>query len=165
MDYDKQRIGMYRKIEIARKQLPSFGEADFRGLLQRKFGVTSRKSLTLNQLSRLIDTLAEMGASFTVNGKEKKVRPRPASRPDWIEITDSMPYAREKRQILAIWRKLGYSMTSLDTRVKRAFGTPCFIWLHDYDQIKTLMLDLRRREKAFDKKQAVEQGEQDATAR
>ena len=117
MDYDKQRLGMYRKIEIARKQLPSFGEADFRGLLQRKFGVTSRKSLTLNQLSRLIDTLAEMGASFTVNGKEKKVRPRPASRPDWIEITDSMPYAREKRQILAIWRKLGYSMTSLDTRV------------------------------------------------
>ena len=34
MDYDKQRLGMYRKIEIARKQLPSFGEADFRGLLQ-----------------------------------------------------------------------------------------------------------------------------------
>ena len=164
MDYNKQRLGMYRKIEIARKQSPSFGESDFRELLQRRFGVTSRKSLTLNQLSRLIDELAEKGATFTVNGKEKKARYTPASRADWIEITDSMPYAREKRQILAIWRKLGYSMTSLDTRVKRSFGTPFFIWLQDYDQIKTLMLDLRRREKAFDKKQAEEQGEQDATA-
>lgn len=64
-----------------------------------------------------------------------------------------MPYAREKRQILAIWRKLGYSMTSLDTRVKRAFGTHCFVWLQNGEQISTLLSDLQRREKAFDKRQ------------
>ena len=65
-----------------------------------------------------------------------------------------MPYAREKRQILAIWRKLGYSMTSLDTRVKRAFGVHCFVWLQNGEQISTLLSDLQRREKAFEKKRA-----------
>ena len=74
------------------------------------------------------------------------------SRPDWIEITDAMPFAAEKRQILAIWRKLGYSMTSLDTRVKRAFGVPYFVWLRNGEQVSTLLSDLQRREKAFDKK-------------
>lgn len=76
----------------------------------------------------------------------------PLSRPDWIEITDDMPFAAEKRQILAIWRKLGYSMTSLDTRVKRAFECPYFVWLKDGKQISTLLSDLQRREKAFEKK-------------
>ena len=62
------------------------------------------------------------------------------------------PFAAEKRQILAIWRKLGYSMTSLDTRVRRAFGCPCFVWLKNEEQISTLLSDLQRREKAFDRR-------------
>ena len=69
-----------------------------------------------------------------------------------------MPYAREKRQILATWRKLGYSMTSLDTRVKRAFGIHCFVWLQNGEQISTLLSDLQRREKAFEKKRKAEGG-------
>lgn len=47
------------------------------------------------------------------------------TRPDWIEITDSMPHAPVKRQILVIWKKLGYSMGSLDTRVKRRSAFRC----------------------------------------
>lgn len=74
------------------------------------------------------------------------------TRPDWIEITDSMPHAPVKRQILVIWKKLGYSMGSLDTRVKRAFGIPVFVWMQDFGQLSTLLSDLQRREKAFDKK-------------
>ena len=67
-----------------------------------------------------------------------------------------MAFAEEKRQILAIWRKLGYSMSSLDTRVKRAFGVPVFVWLKDRGQISALLTDLQRREKAFERKRAKE---------
>lgn len=145
-DYDSQRIGLYRKIEVARKQLPSFGEEEFRTLLRNRFAVTSRRSLTLRQLSMLVDILADMGATFTTDVKKpgKKMRA-------WIEIRNSMPFARERRQILAIWRKLGYAMDSLDTRVKRAFGVETFLQLEDPDNIRTLLCDLQRREKALEK--------------
>lgn len=148
------RLGLYRKIEIARKQLPNMDDEAFRGLLRSEFGVESRKDMTVNQLSRLVHLFAGMGVAFTAPAKAKKHEVRPHSRTDWVEITDSMPYAREKRQILAIWRKLGYSMTSLDTRVKRAFGAHCFLWLHDGEKIGILLSDLQRREKSFEKRQA-----------
>jgi hypothetical protein len=74
--------------------------------------------------------------------------------PDFIDITDSMPFATQKRQILAIWRKLGYALSSLDTRVKRAFGIDRFVWLKDEKQIIALLSDLQRREKIFEKNQA-----------
>lgn len=47
-------------------------------------------------------------------------------------------------------------MTSLDTRVKRAFGCHCFAWLKDGEQISILLSDLQRREKAFKKKRKAE---------
>lgn len=153
-DNKAMRLGLYRKIEIARKQLPNMDDEAFRGLLRSEFGVESRKDMTVNQLSRLVHLFAGMGVAFTAPAKAKKHEVRPHSRTDWVEITDSMPYAREKRQILAIWRKLGYSMTSLDTRVKRAFGAHCFLWLHDGEKIGILLSDLQRREKSFEKRQA-----------
>lgn len=153
MDSRKMRLGLYRKIEIARKQLPHMDEEAFRALLRSEFGVSSRKDMNIHQLSRLAQLFAEQyGVTYTAPAKSRNRRVTPLSRPDWIEITDSMPYAAEKRQILAIWRKLGYSMTSLDTRVKRAFGCHCFVWLKDGKQISTLLSDLQRREKAFEKK-------------
>ena len=123
------RLGLYRKIEIARKQLPHMDEEAFRALLRSEFGVESRKDMPIHQLSRLVQFFAEQyGVKYTAPQNRNR-RVTPLSRPDWIEITDTMPFAAEKRQILAIWRKLGYSMTSLDTRVKRAFGVPYFVWL------------------------------------
>ena len=98
------------------------------------------------------------GVTYTAPAKSRNPRVTPHGRPDFIEITDSMPYAREKRQILAIWRRLGYSMTSLDTRCKRAFGVPVFVWMQNGEQIATLLSDLQRREKAFEKKRKAEGG-------
>ena len=136
MDNQKIRLGLYRKIEIARKQLPNMDEEAFRGLLRSEFGASSRKDMNVNQLSRLVHFFAEQyGVKYTAPAKSRNNRVTSHGRPDFIEITDSMPYAREKRQILAIWRKLGYSMTSLDTRVKRAFECPYFVWLKDGKQI------------------------------
>ena len=152
MDDQKMRLGLYRKIEIARKQLPHMDEEAFRALLRSEFGVESRKDMPIHQLSRLVQFFAaQYGVKYTApQNRDRRVTP--LSRPDWIEITDAMPFAAEKRQILAIWRKLGYSMTSLDTRVKRAFGVPYFVWLRNGEQVSTLLSDLQRREKAFDKK-------------
>ena len=147
------RLGLYRKIEIARKQLPNMDEEAFRGLLRSEFGVSSRKDMNIHQLSRLVQLFAaQYGVTYTAPAKSRNSRVTPHGRPDFIEITDSMPYAREKRQILAIWRKLGYSMTSLDTRCKRAFNVPVFVWMRDGNQISTLLSDLQRREKAFDRR-------------
>lgn len=154
VDKNKMRLGLYRKIEIARKQLPAMDEEAFRALLRSQFGVSSRKDMSVNQLSRLVQLFAaQYGVTYTApKGRNSRVTPH--GRPDWIEITDSMPYAAEKRQILAIWRKLGYSMTSLDTRCKRAFGVPVFVWMQDGAQISTLLSDLQRREKASERKKA-----------
>lgn len=159
MDNQKMRLGLYRKIEIARKQLPNMDEEAFRGLLRSEFGVSSRKDMSVNQLSRLVQLFAaQYGVTYTAPAKSRNRKVTPHGRPDWVEITDSMPYAAEKRQILAIWRKLGYSMTSLDTRCKRAFGVPVFVWMQDGGQISTLLSDLQRREKAFEKKRKAEGG-------
>lgn len=159
MDNQKMRLGLYRKIEIARKQLPAMDEEAFRALLRSEFGVSSRKDMSVNQLSRLVQHFAAVhGVTYTAPAKSRNPRVTPHGRPDFIEITDSMPYAREKRQILAIWRRLGYSMTSLDTRCKRAFGVPVFVWMQNGEQIATLLYDLQRREKAFEKKRKAEGG-------
>ncbi len=159
VDNQKMRLGLYRKIEIARKQLPAMDEEAFRALLRSEFGVSSRKDMSVNQLSRLVQHFAAVhGVTYTAPAKSRNPRVTPHGRPDFIEITDSMPYAREKRQILAIWRRLGYSMTSLDTRCKRAFGVPVFVWMQNGEQIATLLSDLQRREKAFEKKRKAEGG-------
>ena len=159
MDNQKMRLGLYRKIEIARKQLPAMDEEAFRALLRSEFGVSSRKDMSVNQLSRLVQHFAAVhGVTYTAPAKSRNPRVTPHGRPDFIEITDSMPYAREKRQILAIWRRLVYSMTSLDTRCKRAFGVPVFVWMQNGEQIATLLSDLQRREKAFEKKRKAEGG-------
>ena len=51
MDNQKMRLGLYRKIEIARKQLSNMDEEAFRGLLRSEFGVSSRKDMNVNQRS------------------------------------------------------------------------------------------------------------------
>lgn len=96
--------------------------------------------------------------TYTAPARSHNRRVTAHGRPDWIEITDSMPFAAEKRQILAIWRKLGYSMTSLNTRCKRAFGVELFVWMQNGEQISTLLSDLQRRERAFEKRQKAEGG-------
>ena len=159
MDEKNMRLGLYRKIEIARKQLPDMDEEAFRDRLRNEYGVSSRKEMSVSQLSRLVHDFAREGVVFTAPAKAKNKEVRPHSRPDWVEITESMDYAEEKRQIAAIWRKLGYSMNSLDTRVKRAFGVPLFVWMKDREQLSTLLSDLQRRERTFDRKKAGGAGE------
>ncbi|NCC91711.1 MAG: DUF1018 domain-containing protein [Opitutae bacterium] len=153
------RQPLYAKIAIARKQLPDMTEEAYRTLLEDRFGVSSASKLTFKQLSELVQILAELGAVFTTPGRTvRNTRVTKKARPDWIEVPDSDPHKTQKRAILGIWKKLGYSMSSLETRVKREFEVESFSWLHESEHITRLLTDLKRRERAFDCKQAVKAG-------
>lgn len=150
MHNEKSRRPLYAKIAIARKQLPHLDEDAYRELLKKEFGKESAKDLTWYQLERLVHVLALFGASFESKGGSRKVTAK--ARPDWISVPDDAPHAATKRQVLAIWKKLGYSMSSLETRIRRQFGVHTFAWVHDHEKLTALLTDLQKRERAFDKK-------------
>lgn len=147
------RNPLYAKIAIARKQLPNLDEAAYRALLDNMFGVLSAKDLNFTQLSRLVEHFASLGASFThatAKAKSKTAKPpKPHARSDYYSLANDQ-FGPTKRMICAIWHKLGYDMTSLDTRCQREFAVESFAWLRDFKQLKRLLTDLQRREKAHD---------------
>lgn len=147
------RKAIYAKIAIAKKQL-GLDDTLYRELLQNKFQKASAKDLSEKELTALLRHFTECGVQFVSKTDKKRTNTKsnPHSRPDWIDITPSMPFYAQKRQILAIWKKLGYSMSSLDTRVRREFNCYSFIWLRDEKSIIALLTDLQKREAAFEKK-------------
>lgn len=147
---NQKRIGLYRKIHVALKQLPHMDDEAYRNLLRQEFGQESKKALRAHELARLADMLYRLGASYSP--KDKGKGREKATRPDWIDIPASSPGAAQKRQICQIWRKLGYSMASLDVRVKRQFGVHTILWLHDQKDLATLLTDLQARERSFEAK-------------
>lgn len=148
----QNKKAIYAKIAIARKQL-GLEEDLYRELLQNMFKKSSAKDLTDNELTRLLRHFVECGVQFMSKKSKKSSNTAvfPHSRPDWIDITPSMPFYAQKKQILAIWKKLGYSMTSLDTRVQREFNCYSFVWLQEEKAIIALLTDLQKRERAFNK--------------
>lgn len=142
-----QRRAMLAKTAIAVKQL-GLDDETFRAMLRNLFGRESRKELNDHELALLCDHLATLGASFTAKDTPREGKPfrRKAAgrRSDWYEIPEG-PLAPLKRKIAAMWRELGYDMTSLDTRVRRSFGVDAFRWLEDERHLRTLLADLETR--------------------
>jgi hypothetical protein len=158
---DKVRKAMYAKVAIARKQLPEMDNDDvFRDFLADKFqGKRSQRDLTSVELIRLVDVLARCGAVYTDKTGNKR-RERPYVRSDFIEIPEDDPNSSVKRMICAIWRKLGYSMTSLETRIERQTGLLTILGLHDRKKLSSILTDLRKREKsAFGREKQAAAGE------
>ncbi|MEG2173449.1 MAG: regulatory protein GemA [Desulfovibrionaceae bacterium] len=137
------RNPLYAKIAIARKQLPNLDEAAYRALLHNMFGTQSAKELDFTQLSRLVEHLASLGANFTSKPAPKV---RPHARSDYYSLAND-EFGPTKRMICAIWHKLGYDMTSLDTRCQREFKVESFAWLRDWKLLKRLLTDLQHRER------------------
>ncbi|MDR2502943.1 MAG: regulatory protein GemA [Deltaproteobacteria bacterium] len=165
---ESARRAMYAKTEIARKQLPGMEDDGFfrEWLAERFYGKSSRKELTMQELARLVDLLGRMGAKYTSAAAVRRARAshtdgdssdkgggkrqkRPYVRADFIEIPPDDPHAAAKRMICAIWKKLGYSLTSLETRVERQTGLQTILGLQDEKKISAILTDLRKREKAF----------------
>lgn len=140
---NQNRKPLYAKIAIVRKQLPGMDETAYRELLQQMFGVDSAKELNFMQLSRLVEHLASLGANFTSKPTPKI---KPHARSDYYSIAND-EFGPTKRMICAIWHKLGYDMTSLDTRCQREFKVESFAWLRDWKLLKRLLTDLQHRER------------------
>lgn len=139
---NQNRQPLYAKIAIARKQLPGMDESTYRELLQGMFGVQSAKNLNFTQLSRLVEHFSSLGANFTSKPAQKV---RPHARSDYYSLAND-EFGPTKRMICAIWHKLGYDMTSLDTRCQREFKVESFAWLRDWKSLKRLLTDLQHRE-------------------
>jgi phage gp16-like protein len=152
----KLRKALYAKVAIARKQLPEMDNDDFfREFLAERFnGKRSQRDLSSVELIRLVDVLARFGAVYT-DKKSNKRRERPYVRADFIEIPADDPNASVKRMICAIWRKLGYAMTGLETRMERQTGILSILGLHDRKKLSAILTDLRKREKAYVKRTAA----------
>lgn len=152
------RKALLGKAAIGVKQLGIDADT-LREMLRNLFGRESRAELTAPQLVLLCDHLAQRGARFTSGAAPREGKPYKVKaagrRSDWYEIPEG-PQAARKRGIAAMWRRLGYDMTSLDTRVQRAFGVEAFRWLDDEGNLRTLARDLEARLRAR------EQREQDA---
>lgn len=139
---------MKAKIAMGRKQL-GLDEDTYRAMLEAVTGHTSTKECSDGQLARVIDHLANKGAVFTSGtGKPRDAGEYKAKaaqrRSDFYEIPDG-PHAAQKRKLCALWKELGYDMTSLDTRVKRQCGIDAFRWCNDPDFLQTLGRDLEKR--------------------
>lgn len=151
---DARRRPLYAKIAIARKQLPELDDETYRDMLENHFGTRNARELNFHQLSRVVQMLAEKGAVFISKSTGQNAAPKPPksaphARSDYYHIADD-EFGPMKRMISAIWKRLGYDMTSLDTRCEREFGVPSFAWLRDRAKLKRLLTDMQQRERAFD---------------
>ena len=149
----ENRKPLYAKVAIARKQLPEMDDETFwRDWLEKMFwGKRSCRDLTMQELTRLVDLLGRMGAKYTSKGGDKRQK-RPYVRADFIQIPEDDPHVQTKRAICAIWRKLGYAMTGLETRVERQTGIVTILALQNGKELSAILTDLQKREKAFDKR-------------
>ena len=145
MSYKRAMIG---KIEIGRNQL-GMSRDDMQARLEEVTGKTSRAACSESELAKFIDYLAQCGAVFTSSKSkrpaDKTFKAKAAQRrSDFYEIPDG-PHARQKRYICAMWKDLGYDMTSLDTRTERQLGIKFFRWCNDPAFLQTLGKDLEKR--------------------
>lgn len=147
---------MKAKIAMGRKQL-GLDDETYRAMLENITGKRSASQCNIVQLARVIDHMASKGAVFTSAKPKGEYKAKAAQRrSDFYEIPDS-PNARQKRHICAMWRELGYDMTSLDARVKRQFGVDAFRWMNDPAQLQILGKDLAKRLAGKKKKSAAKE--------
>ncbi|SHI60249.1 regulatory protein GemA [Halodesulfovibrio aestuarii] len=127
------------KIHMGKKQL-GLDDETYRNMLSDMFGVTSAGKLDFRQRYRLLRHMEERGVEFTSKNKSS-AKPKE----DFYVIPDNVPHVQQKRYILALWKKLGWKMSGIDTRMKKQFGVDSLIWLNDQAALQTIAKDLVNR--------------------
>ena len=127
------------KIHMGKKQL-GLDDDTYRAMLEDMFGVSSAGKLDYKQRYRLLRHLEERGAVFTTKQKASAKVEK-----DFYVIPDNAPHVHQKRYILALWKKLGWKMSGVDTRMKKQFGVDSFVWLNDQAALQTIAKDLVKR--------------------
>ena len=87
--------------------------------------------------------LEQKGAVFVSASKQNTESRRHDA--EFYEIPDYVPHVRQKRYLAALWKRMGYAMTSLDRRCSRQFKVDAFIWLDEASDLQTLGRDIVRR--------------------
>jgi len=129
------RNALIAKVKMGQKQL-GMSKEEYRCMLGDLFGVDSCTKLKNGQLLRLIDHLQGKGAIYTSKKRGKKA---------FIVIDPKMPFAREKKRILALWNALDWKMDGIHTRCKAQFGVDRFENLNDPQALQVLNKDLTNR--------------------
>ena len=150
-------FGLNKKIRWGRTQVAALSdEVTWRVMLENIGGSRSLGDMNVKNMARVVDHMAREFKIEFANAKTTKKADAPYNakvsqrRSDFYEIPDGI-HAPQKRAICAMWKKLGYDMTSLDTRVKRQCGVETFLWCNDPAYLQKLGRDLEIRLK---KKQA-----------
>lgn len=139
------RKQLLARVHIAKKELGICDE-DYRAILAERFDVGSAADLTVPQLSQLVEHFRALGwkASATKKPRKQDAKPGSGSR-EFVRIDDADPQARQKRYILALAKKLGWSLSGLQKRIQKQFGVARIEWLHDQASLQVLTKDLYNR--------------------
>lgn len=141
--HDPTRRNDLVKIHVAKKDR-GLDDDEYRTLLRDVTGKDSAADLTWQERARVLDRFMDLGWKPKPN---KRTKPK-----GLVHVPDSTPHAQQKRYLLALARKLGWSLGGLDTRCRRQFGVDKFLWLQDQGHLQTLGRDMvkRCRERGLD---------------
>ena len=146
-NYNPKRA-LITKVAIARKQVV-IDEDAYRGLLERRYGVTSSTKLNIKQLSELLNLFETKYGWKPKPAKTKKPTPTQKKgkgyQGEFVEISDKDPLAKQKRYALALAKLLGWKLAGLNTRCKRQFGVERFEWISQQKHMQTLIRDMQVR--------------------
>ena len=135
------------KIHMGKKQL-GLDDETYRVMLDEMFGVTSAGKLNSKQRYRLIRHMEERGAVFvSKNEKNSHAQTKKVQRTknDFYAIPDGVPFVSQKRYLLVLWKKLGWKLSGVDTRMKRQYGIESLAWIGEQYQMQTVLNDVINR--------------------
>ncbi|MGE4297548.1 MAG: phage protein GemA/Gp16 family protein [Desulfovibrionaceae bacterium] len=142
---DDNRRDLVTKAQIARKQL-GLDKTTYYTLLAERYGVDSSTKLSAAQLVDLLGHFAARG--WTAKPRRRKGKPAGGpTRKDvgWIQVDDSVQFARQKRLALALAKALGWNLAGLNTRIQRQFKIDDILWLNSQAALTTLINDMKQR--------------------
>lgn len=144
-DWEKQ---LRTKAAIARKQL-GIDEEAYRILLYNRFNVESSTKLDIEQLSDLIQLYIEKYGWEPLPAKTKKPTKMQQKgkgyQGEFVEISDHVPLAGQKKYALVLAKKLGWKLSGIDTRCKKQFGVERLVWIKRQRHMQVLIKDMQNR--------------------
>lgn len=137
-----RRKSLIISAHVAKRDL-GLPDDEYRALLLGATGKESCADMDVRELSRVMNV-------FTVNLKWRQKpktppSPGPQNRDDYIDISDSDPDARQKRRILALVRRLGWSFKYLNSRIRLQFGVEHIRFKMRQEDLQKLSKDIQNR--------------------
>lgn len=136
------RAGLIIKIHVAKRDL-GLDDAEYRAALLGATGKESCKELSVAEMAKVLNVFIE---KFNWLPKPKAAPSKGLqNRDDYIDIPDSDPDARQKRRILALCRRLGWSFAYLNGRIRLQFGVEHIRFKMRQEDLQTLSKDIENR--------------------